>query len=198
MGGTTIDQVTATYDEWKSEQDEKKKRSMKLQQIVLRKLEAILEESRMDALKEMSSRLLHDAERDDSNVRDYVKSVVGLYFDARKSSAASQEDFYELTDFLYLLSDLAALLPDESLREGLLKQIEASILRTSDNSSSTPSLSVELPELNEDDLEEKFVKGVNNTSVRSMMLIVTLNRHTLHREWCWGSESEQGKDLYTI
>ena len=198
MGGTTIDQVTATYDEWKSEQDEKKKRSMKLQQIVLGKLEAILEESRMDALKEMSSRLLHDAERDDSNVRDYVKSVVGLYFDARKSSAASQEDFYELTDFLYLLSDLAALLPDESLREGLLKQIEASILRTSDNSSSTPSLSVELPELNEDDLEEKFVKGVNNTSVRSMMLIVTLNRHTLYREWCWGSESEQGKDLYTI
>jgi len=159
MGGTTIDQVTATYDEWKTEQDEKAKRNMKLQTLVLGKLEAILEESRMDTLKEMSSRLLHHAERDKSTIfRDYVKSAVGLYFDA-KNSAASQEGSHELTEFLYLLSDLVALLPDESSREGLLKQIEISILRTSDNSGATTNHSVELPELNEDDLEEKFVRG---------------------------------------
>ncbi|EJK71247.1 hypothetical protein THAOC_07333 [Thalassiosira oceanica] len=157
MGGSTIDQVTATYDEWKSAQDEKKVAQMKLQTLVLGKLEAILEESRMDKLKEMSSSLLHDAKRDSSNVRDYVKSAVGLYFDAKKNSAASQEGFH---DFLHLLSDLAALLPDESLREGLLKQIEVSILRSSDTSGATSKRSVELPELNEDDIEEKFVKGV--------------------------------------
>mmetsp|Transcript_12876 Transcript_12876/g.29383 ORF Transcript_12876/g.29383 Transcript_12876/m.29383 type:complete len:245 (+) Transcript_12876:75-809(+) len=174
MGGSTIDQVTATYDEWKSAQDEKKVAQMKLQTLVLGKLEAILEESRMDKLKEMSSSLLHDAKRDSSNVRDYVKSAVGLYFDAKKNSAASQEGFH---DFLHLLSDLAALLPDESLREGLLKQIEVSILRSSDTSGATSKRSVELPELNEDDIEEKFVKGsgaggqkVNKTSNRVILL----------------------------
>ena len=79
------------------------------------------------------------------------------------------DEFIEIVQFLYLFSDLVALLPEQRLREDILNEVESVItrsLRDGDASSSsgvaTSNQPHALPELNDEDLEEKFVKGSGN------------------------------------
>ncbi|KAL3796837.1 hypothetical protein ACHAW5_002523 [Stephanodiscus triporus] len=86
-------------------------------------------------------------------------------------------------DTLHLFSDLVALLPDKSLREGILNEVESVVERSRGRSASTSTgksagttTPPPPPEPNEDDLEEKFVKGsgaggkkVNKTSNRVIL-----------------------------
>jgi protein subunit release factor B len=89
-----------------------------------------------------------------------------------------EDDGTDIIDFLHLFSDLVALLHDESLREAILNEVESVIERSRGVASSKSNqLGRALPpELDEDDLEEKFVKGsgaggqkVNKTSNRVIL-----------------------------
>ncbi len=101
----------------------------------------------------MSSRLLRDGggRRDADGgrgVREYVKNVGGLYYEARREENSVVEDGYDddddddeddgvgggtddddgttdIVDFMHLFSDLVALLSDESLREEILNEVES-------------------------------------------------------------------------
>mmetsp|Transcript_5214 Transcript_5214/g.13041 ORF Transcript_5214/g.13041 Transcript_5214/m.13041 type:complete len:269 (+) Transcript_5214:217-1023(+) len=165
--GETIDRVIDTYDEWKREKEEREERNRRWQMEILNDLNVVLEERRVTALKDLSSQLIHD-EWDIEGVRDYVKRVVGLYYDAKRDRDAEvKEDTIEVVEFLHLISDLVALLPDALLREEILKEVEAVISRSQGENAvssvaSTPSQPGALPELSEEDLEEKFVKGSGN------------------------------------
>ena len=188
--GETIDQVVENYDEWQKEKEEKEERNRLRQTEVLKEMRSILEETRVTTLKEMSSNLIR-SEWDGEAVKDYVKRVLMLYFDAEKekddnegvlanASDEEKEDAIDVIYFLNLFSDLVALLPDENLRGEVLLEVESVIYRnqkTGGNSSSNTSQPSALPELNEDEIEEKFVKGsgnggqkVNKTSNRVILV----------------------------
>jgi len=186
--GETIDQVIDAYDGWKREKEEREEKNLLWQMDIMKELNLILEERRVGVLKELSSNLIH-SEWDTEGVRDYVKTIVGLYHDARREHAeksvqgrethSQKGEFIEVVDFLHLLSDLVALLSDALLREEILKEVELVVNRSlgEDGSSTTASSKPgALPELKEEDLEEKFVKGsgaggqkVNKTSNRVIL-----------------------------
>ena len=73
-------------------------------------------------------------------------------------------------EYLDLFSSLVALLPDEKLREIILNQIEIKIKLLSNHKqgrrgNKTSSTDIDLLELNEDDLSEKFVRGSGNFTI---------------------------------
>ena len=163
--GETIDQVVATYEEWKREKDEREERNRRWQMEILRELDSILGDVRVGVLKEISSTLMKSEWDDSESVKDYVKRVVGLYHDAKREhieklygNTQIEEKEIGVVDFLYLFSDLVALLENETLREEILQEIEILINRSL-GEESTPSKksnqAAELQELNDDDLEEK-------------------------------------------
>ena len=172
--GETIDEVVANYDKWKREKEEKEERNKLRQVEILKDMRSILEETRVAMLKEMSSDLIH-SDWDSEGVRDYVKRVLTLYFDAQKereenenvvsNTEEEKEDAIGVIYFLNLFSDLVALLPDETLRGEVLVEVESVLNRnqdSGDNSSDITSQPSALPDLNEDEIEEKFVKGSGN------------------------------------
>ncbi|KAL7438234.1 hypothetical protein ACHAXM_006098 [Skeletonema potamos] len=188
--GETIDKVIEHYDDWKREKEEKKQRNQLRQVEILKEMRTILEEKRVATLKEMSSNLIR-SEWDNEGVKDYVKRVVILYFDARKDREDDESDIdnaldeekevaFDIIYFLNLFSDLVALLPDEPLRGEVLMEVQSVINRsqdTGDNSSDKTQQPIALPELKEDEIEEKFVKGsgaggqkVNKTSNRVILV----------------------------
>jgi protein subunit release factor B/uncharacterized protein (UPF0248 family) len=188
--GETIDKVIEHYDDWKREKEEKKQRNQLRQVEILKEMRTILEEKRVATLKEMSSNLIR-SEWDNEGVKDYVKRVVILYFDAQKDREDDESDIdnaldeekevaFDIIYFLNLFSDLVALLPDEPLRGEVLMEVQSVINRsqdTGDNSSDKTQQPIALPELKEDEIEEKFVKGsgaggqkVNKTSNRVILV----------------------------
>jgi protein subunit release factor B/uncharacterized protein (UPF0248 family) len=188
--GETIDKVIEHYDDWKRQKEEKKQRNQLRQVEILKEMRTILEEKRVATLKEMSSNLIR-SEWDNEGVKDYVKRVVILYFDARKDREDDESDIdnaldeekevaFDIIYFLNLFSDLVALLPDEPLRGEVLMEVQSVINRsqdTGDNSSDKTQQPIALPELKEDEIEEKFVKGsgaggqkVNKTSNRVILV----------------------------
>ena len=166
--------------------DERIERDRRRQIEVLEELGLVLGgESRLSELKDQSSQLIR-GKWDSDSVRDYVKKVGRLYYEAMKenrseegdASDEDEDDGTDIIDFLHLFSDLVALLHDESLRESILNEVELVIERSRGVASSkTNQLGRTLPpELNEDDLDEKFVKGsgaggqkVNKTSNRVIL-----------------------------
>lgn len=191
--GMTIDQIIESYEEWKREEDERESRNRLRQNEILNELSMILEEKRLAVLKELSSQLIRGSNTSTpEDVRGYVKRVVGLYYEAnnekqRMAEFASVEedagdvtfddddyddddsdDSIEIVQFLYLFSDLVALLPDKRLREEILHEVESVISRSQRDASSSFRAAASsgpqhaLPVLDEEDLEEKFVKGSGN------------------------------------
>jgi uncharacterized protein (UPF0248 family) len=168
--GETIDQVVDSYDEWKREEDEREERNRFRQLEITNELTRVLGDNRVGELKTLSSTLVNN-EWDADEVKDYVKHVLGLYYDTKREfykkddCGLSEEvkDFIDVVDFLYLFSELVALLPNEQLREEILNEVELVVGRSqsesSDQSLSKSNQSSALPELNDDELEEKFVRG---------------------------------------
>ena len=183
--GETIDRVIESYDSWISEKNEREERNRQRQAQILTEMNAIIQEQRLSVLKDLSSQLMHSDDTD--GVKDYVKKVISLYHDAKQekdeSSSIEDGEFIDIVDFLYLFSDLVALLPDDNttLREDILNEVESVIKRSlGDDSQEATHIggqSGELLELNEEDLEEKFVKGqgkggqkINKTSNRVVLI----------------------------
>jgi hypothetical protein len=137
----------------------------------------ILGKERVDRLKAMTKELIEE-DVDPINVRDYVKAISKLYYDAKIEVAvtaaevnvdvADSAEFdteeessqVEIIHFLYLFSELVMLLPNELWREAILAEVESAVKSKEGDSSTTRERQTSsLPELNEDELEEKFVRG---------------------------------------
>ncbi|KAL7544854.1 hypothetical protein ACHAWF_008218 [Thalassiosira exigua] len=173
--GETIDQVIESYEEWKKEKEEREERNRRWQIEILKELNLILTEQKVDVLKDLSSRLVQ-SQWDTDQVKGYVQTVLSLYYEAKREK---EDEFIEVVDFLGLFSDLVALLPNELLREDILKEIESVATRKlRENVPAAKTIDpVALPELKEDELEEKFAKGsgaggqkINKTSNRVILV----------------------------
>jgi uncharacterized protein (UPF0248 family) len=174
--GETIDRVIETYDEWKREKEEKEEANRRRYAEMVREITDILGEDGVKEMKSMTSALL-EREVDVISVRDYVKSIIGLYYDANRrmdaeesvdDTAETYDDEEELDSsdqtpiihFLYVFSELVVLLPNELGREAILAEVETVLKsKEGDSTSSSSDLTGRLPELKEDELEEKFVRG---------------------------------------
>ena len=106
--------------------------------------------------------------------------------DDEGGGGADDDGTTDIVDFMHLFSDLVALLTDESLREEILNEVESATVGRVRGGGGGPVVGGGVsgggapppppPELNEEDLEEKFVRGsgaggqkVNKTSNRVIL-----------------------------
>jgi uncharacterized protein (UPF0248 family) len=173
-----IIQVMEEYDEWKTSRDAAIEWNKQRQAQISAKVEQILGTDRYAQFKGLSKELQSAV----AEVETYVKQALRLYREARQDPVASTglEDM-PMTDLeaLESLSELVALLPDSLLRPAILAEISLAMDRLEGNKKSTASslLQRELPDLDEDDLTETFVRGsgpggqkVNKTSNRVLLV----------------------------
>ena len=173
--GETIDRVVETYDDWKREKEEREEANKKRYTEMVQEITRILGEDGVKEMKRLTSDMLEN-EVDVVSVREYVKSIIGLYYAINvdpsvdeKSVDVAEEMVPEEPDkadqspiihFLYIFSELAVLLPNELWREAILAEVETVLKSKEDKTDTTNTDSNgRLPELIEDELEEKFVRG---------------------------------------
>lgn len=173
--GETIDRVVETYDEWKREKEEKETANKKRYTEMVDEITDLIGEDGVNKMKSMASELLVN-EVDAVSVRNFVKSIIGLYYEANndvgsdestddesEELATEEPDMVDQTPivhFLYVFSELVVLLPNELWREAILAEVETVLKSKEDNSDTINNESNgRLPELKEDELEEKFVRG---------------------------------------
>lgn len=169
--GVTIDAIIDTYDEWKRAKDEEEVANRERQAEVALRVKSTLGDQRFAALKDLSTHLQHPTGSlvaTDDSVDMYVRSATNLFRAARAESNGDGEEedagTRRLRDIeaLDLLSELVALLPDNILRERILLNIESTVDRLEGHkqkSRAEKRAGQVLPELNEDALEESFVRG---------------------------------------
>ena len=175
----TIDSVIATYNKWKQEKEEIEELNRKRQVEVSEKTKSVLGDELFVMLKNLSSDLQHPSGSlvpTDVQVELYVKSSLNLFHLARGKAMNTPRNDVESLD---LLSELVAFLPHNKLRERILAMIEDTIYRLEglQQKSRKRDAVTQLPELNEDDLSEQFVRGsgaggqkVNKTSNRVVLV----------------------------
>ena len=182
--GETIDMVQATYDEWVQKQSDIDEYNKAREREMAFQLKMILGEHLFAALKDISSTLQNEAKIrmiEPQDIDDYVQDAVQLF---RKARAVATEDLPGMpqndVEALDLFSNLVALLPDDELRERILNQIFKQVISLDPSKrpgSQSGNNNQQLPDLNEDDLIETFVRGsgaggqkVNKTSNKVLLI----------------------------
>ena len=191
--GMTIGAVIDTYDDWKKEKDEEMAANRARQAEVAARIKSSLGEQRFAALKDLSSQLQHPTGSlmaTDNSIEEYVRGSINLFRMSREEESGESEDAgtrrIRDVEALDMLSELVALLPDDVLRERILLNIESNVDRLEGQKQKTGSKKEaqqhQLPELNEDDLEETFVRGsgaggqkINKTSNRVILVHLPTN-----------------------
>ena len=191
--GITIDAVIDSYDDWKREKDEEMAANRARQAEVAARIKSTLGDQRFAALKDLSSQLQHPTGSlmaTDNSIEEYVRGSINLFRIAREEANVESEDAgtrrIQDVEALDVLSELVALLPDDVLRERILLNIESNVDRLEGRKRKAGSkkevLQQQLQELNEDDLEETFVRGsgaggqkINKTSNRVILVHLPTN-----------------------
>ena len=165
--GETIDNVITTYDTWKEQQDQIKEYNIRRQAEIASNIKLILGDILFASLKEMSALLQEKAQIQDistTEVQEYINHALRLFRSARQQQDVSQQEQASQSDVedLEQFSSLVALLPDDNLREQILTVLYKQITKLD------PSCCMEkeslnhsdgIPIVNENDLEETFVRG---------------------------------------
>lgn len=165
--GQTIHDVIANYDEWKREKDAAEELSRIRQAEVTSNIQCILGDFRFAQLTQLSSTLLDECREDQSSmkkqVESYVQEVLELFREARlDESSNSESSLVPSSDYdaLDTFSEFVAVVPYLYTRPLVLLELEIQRNRLADNKQRrVDPPSYILPELNEDDLTETFVRG---------------------------------------
>ena len=178
-----IERIIANYDEWKRRKDATLEFYRQRQAQVSEHLQQILGFERFASLKEISKQLLVTSEQDGMSlmfeVEKYVRAALDLFREIRRAPESSlAPTLIPISEYQALdkLSELVALLPDSKLRPTVLTEISRSMQRVS-GKKTPPRGNQDLPDLDEDDLTETFVRGtgpggqkVNKTSNRVVLV----------------------------
>lgn len=162
--GETIDMVIETYDEWLQKEKEIEAYNKQRQVEMGTKIRSVLGDVLFMALKDISTNLQTKAKAglmEPQDVDDYVQEAIVLF---RRARAISTEEFSDMpqtdVEALDLFSSLVALLPDDDLREAILHKIYKQVISLDPSRRKGSSRGDDqLPELNEDELTETFVRG---------------------------------------
>lgn len=177
--GETINDVVENYSEWKRKKNEVDEHKKKREVEVVQQIKSILGDTLFLALKDLSNQLQTVSQIQEKDVADYVTKALSLFHLSKKNTEVNtfeqeEEETYaesasfnkESTTLAYLdmFSTLVALLDDAGLREMILFQIQKkrNLLKPTSLSKRTgeKQKSVrDLLQLDENDIDEKFVKG---------------------------------------
>ena len=137
------------------------------QKEVCQKINFILGDDRFNMLRERSRILMNmnsdgdenDLKTDETDIQRYVEFALDMFRQVHSENEHNdeQKDIAQNDlESIYLFAELVALLPKEDLREIILAELETIISRLEGNKKGKKK-GTGLPELNEDDFEEKFV-----------------------------------------
>ncbi len=185
--GETIANVIQNYNKWKMRKAEIDASNKQRQLEMVSKLKIVLGNHLFAALKEISSDLQEKFKRgmvEPQDLDDYVQDALILFRKGRTEATANSDDLSNPSSIpqndleaLHLFSDLVALLPDDTLREKILEQILKHMNLLDPSRSKIDNQ--QLPELNEDDLTETFVRGggsggqkINKTASKVLLIHV--------------------------
>lgn len=178
--GETIAQVMINYDEWKERKRAADELDRQRQMEVSNRVQQILGDQRYVMLKELSLSLRNDQDLlTKKELQTYVNTALQLFRDAR-GDPGQDPSIVPSTDgaALDVFSELVAMLPDPNLRPAILTEI-SSVLNGLEVKSKSSNRQDLLPELDEEDLTETFVRGsgaggqkVNKTSNKVVLVHV--------------------------
>ena len=189
------------YDRWKERRDAVEEFNRQRQAQVAQRLQQILGMERFAQLKDLSKDIqLKSQETDVSlmgHVEVYVQDALKLFRQVRNDPSASLDPTlipmseYEAMDSL---SEIVALLPDTNLRTTILTELSRQMRRATGKKDPVVNQERALPEINEDDITETFVRGtgpggqkINKTSNR----VVLVHNPTQVRVECQDTRSLQ-------
>ena len=160
--GERIETVLQNYNEWKRNKDEENESSRLRQIDVSRRMKVILGDDGFNLLKQESGFLM-TATCVDYELKDSIHSYVQYAFRLFKSANAEKQNEQaspkqQDLESMYLFSELVALLPREDMREYVLTEVESLIARL-EGKKQKPQKGSALPDLIEEEIEEKFIKG---------------------------------------
>ncbi|GKY93065.1 hypothetical protein MPSEU_000274800 [Mayamaea pseudoterrestris] len=174
-GGIAL--VIKSYDDWMQDQVAAEESAKRKQQQVSAILQQLLGQQGLQQLQERTLSLSSAA--GDPTVSTKAESEKYTAFALNLIQAAPSSAAIGDVDALDLLSEFVALLPDDDLRRVLLTEIslcmsDVAKADTTAKPRGTPSV---LPELNEDDIIETFIRGsgpggqkINKTSNRVLLI----------------------------
>lgn len=158
---------------------------------VAARIKSTLGDQRYAALKDLSSQLQYPTGSlmaTDASIEEYVRGAINLFRVSRDERIEGEDaGTRRIRDLeaLDMLSELVVVLPDDVLRERILLNIESNVDRLEGRKQRTGNKKEaqnQLPELNEDDLEETFVRGsgaggqkINKTSNRVILVHLPTN-----------------------
>lgn len=164
FSGPGIARVMEGYEVWKQRREAAEEANRRRQAEVSDRLQNALGIERFTQLKELSREIQTMAKLEDTvlmlKVEKYVKAGLNIFRKAREDPSSSptpsliaMSDYEALDQF----SEIVALLPDTSLRPIILTELSRAMKIA--EGKSVGKQPKELPELNEDDLVETFVRG---------------------------------------
>jgi len=187
--GETIDGVVKTYDEWKRAHDEAEQLRRARQAELSTVMSNILGDVAYQELKTLSNDILQKAQSPiplpEHVVGDYIRNSQSLFRTSIRNETTTDEDLDTLNhskakylEALDAFSTLVSFMPNESLRERILMRLQLEMEKVSSNRPIKGSIQNRpLPELNEEELSEKFVKGsgaggqkINKTSNKVILV----------------------------
>lgn len=176
--------VMETYEDWKLQRDAEMEQNRLRMEDVSNAIGQMLGLHRFQAFGECLDSLQSFVPTPSKSLKSEVEESVGtltrLFRLARDDPDTSLvPSLIPRTDIeaLDTISELVSLLPEESLKNILLKELEQAMTRLQGKSATTSRIQQELPELREDDLLETFVRGsgpggqkINKTSNRVVLV----------------------------
>jgi uncharacterized protein (UPF0248 family) len=160
-----IARVMESYDAWKQARDAEEETNRKRQTEVSYRLQSALGIERFTELKELSREIQATAQRDDNmllmlEVEKYVQAALTLFRQTREDPSSSPApSLIAMNDYEALdqLSEIVALLPDTQLKPVILTEVSRAMKKV--EGKPVESQPKDLPEIDEADLVETFVRG---------------------------------------
>ena len=160
--GETIYNVIESYDQWKKEEEERKEFNKRRQRELANQIHLMLGDTLFSSLKQISQNIQERASTSnvgDQDVINYVNAALVLFRRADNDESDGSSKSFDEIEALNTFSDLVALLPDINLRERVLLHIQQLISKLELERKPKNNQIQPLPQLNEDELTESFVRG---------------------------------------
>lgn len=183
FGRPGIMEIMEGYETWWKRQQEEKEFNRRRQGEVTIRLQKVLGSERFEELKAALASL-HVSSKEapvvpKKEIEDYVEKSQNLFRDARTDPSSSPDPtIIPMSDFesLDMLSELVALMPDQSTRELVLTEISTA-MKIAEGKKPVVPKNKELPQILEEELAETFVRGsgpggqkINKTSNRVVLV----------------------------
>jgi uncharacterized protein (UPF0248 family) len=181
FGEEGIAEVMRRYDEWKREKDEEEESNNQRRLYVTTTLQQMLGSDGFDQLNMLWDNLTSKASKDPAlsmklEAEKYIRAALALFKNSEVKSILQPPS--ELSS-LELLSEYVVLYEESKVRSFILDEIYLGMLKAEGKLTIPPPRFRKLPELNENDLTETFIRGtgpggqkINKTSSRVCLVHV--------------------------